>query len=200
MQTDFNDNVPTKDFPLASFDKRIAAYLLDLYIVFSSLYIFWFIIFYLDKFIFFISDKIGMYFSIIDILDKIGLGIPFLLPILWIVGYYIYFLMRTGRTPAKKLFGIAVIRCDGSLLTFWFALGRSIFYLISPIVFIGFILAIFDKRRQTIHDKIADSIVIEIGPTGKNIKYLSYIMIVLSVVCWYYFEFLLKIGRFLLPK
>jgi uncharacterized RDD family membrane protein YckC len=76
-----------------------------------------------------------------------------------------------GQTIAKKLIGIKVVRSDGSRATvariFW--LRNVVNGLISGIPFIGYLYAlidvlfIFTERRQCLHDKIADTIVVDAG-------------------------------------
>ncbi len=76
---------------------------------------------------------------------------------------------RNGQTMAKKLFGIKVVRKDGSRATlsriFW--LRNVVNGLPSLIPFVGnlyvFIdsLFIFTESNQCIHDKIADTIVVK---------------------------------------
>lgn len=73
-----------------------------------------------------------------------------------------------GQTIAKKLIGIKVVRSDGSPATvariFW--LRNVVNTLISIIPLVGSIyglvdaLFIFTERRQCLHDKIADTIVV----------------------------------------
>ncbi len=73
-----------------------------------------------------------------------------------------------GQTIAKKLIGIKVVRSDGSRATvgriFW--LRNVVNTLISMIPLIGGIYAIVDslfiftERKQCLHDKIADTIVV----------------------------------------
>ena len=73
-----------------------------------------------------------------------------------------------GQTIAKKLVGIKVVRSDGSRATvgriFW--LRNVVNTLITMIPFVGWIYAladslfIFTERKQCLHDKIADTIVV----------------------------------------
>jgi uncharacterized RDD family membrane protein YckC len=76
-----------------------------------------------------------------------------------------------GQTIAKKLIGIKVVRSDGSRATvariFW--LRNVVNGLISAIPIIGYFYAladalfIFSERRQCLHDRIADTIVVDAG-------------------------------------
>ena len=74
-----------------------------------------------------------------------------------------------GLTVAKKLVGIKVVRSDGSRAPvariFW--LRNVVNSLISMIPLLGSLYAlidmlfIFSERRQCLHDKIADTIVVD---------------------------------------
>jgi uncharacterized RDD family membrane protein YckC len=78
-------------------------------------------------------------------------------------GYYIYFIGKNGQTPGKKVFNIKVINSDtglppGYLNAF---LREIIGKMVSAFLFgLGFIWMIWDDKKQTWHDKIANTIVI----------------------------------------
>ena len=78
------------------------------------------------------------------------------------VAYYWYFwTRRDGQTPGKFAVGIRVIRSDGAKLSDVDALMRAIGYHISSMLFgLGFVWALFDKKNQTWHDKIARTYVV----------------------------------------
>lgn len=77
----------------------------------------------------------------------------------------IVYVQRNGQSIAKKLLKIKVVRSDGSRTSlsriFW--LRNVVNALISIIPLYGLIdiLFIFGERRQCLHDKIADTIVIK---------------------------------------
>ena len=75
--------------------------------------------------------------------------------------YLIYLWKNTGQTLGQKIFGIKVVKKDGSELTYTDAVVRYIGYLISG-AFIGFgyLFMIIDKENQGLHDKMANTIVI----------------------------------------
>jgi uncharacterized RDD family membrane protein YckC len=82
--------------------------------------------------------------------------------------YTIHLVIRNGQTIGKKLLGIKVVRSDGSRASlgriFW--LRNVVNALPGVIPFVGNIyvlvdhLFIFGEKRQCLHDKIADTIVI----------------------------------------
>ena len=80
-------------------------------------------------------------------------------------GYFtVVFVNRNGQTIAKKLLDIKVVRSDGSPASlgriFW--LRNVVNGLVSIIPLYGIIdsLFIFSESRQCLHDKIADTIVV----------------------------------------
>jgi len=82
----------------------------------------------------------------------------------WSAFFIIWFTLFTrltgGRTPAKRLLGLRVINLDGKPLTWWDSFSRSAGYSASAAtVFLGFLEAIWHPNRQTIHDKIAGTVV-----------------------------------------
>ena len=85
-----------------------------------------------------------------------------------IAGYYLYYaLMESSSSQAtvgKIALGIKVTDLEGKPITFWRALGRSVAKIISAItLFIGYIMAAFTKRKQALHDKIANTLVVKRG-------------------------------------
>jgi uncharacterized RDD family membrane protein YckC len=77
------------------------------------------------------------------------------------VAYYAYFLSQNGATPGKMVFGLQVIRSDGSRLTPGRAIGRYFAQLLSAmILLIGYIIAAFDAEKRALHDHICDTRVV----------------------------------------
>ena len=97
-----------------------------------------------------------MFFGTGGLLALIGFAI-------WGVITYIL-VARNGQTIAKKLLNIKVVRSDGTKASvariFW--LRNVVNALLGIIPFYGIIdiLFIFGERRQCLHDKIADTIVV----------------------------------------
>ncbi len=82
----------------------------------------------------------------------------------WVGFYYIlnleYF---NGQTVGKKIFGIKVCRLDGKDINMWSSFERFSGYLAGFFTgYIGFIQVFWDKNRQMIQDKIAETVVIDI--------------------------------------
>lgn len=64
-------------------------------------------------------------------------------------------------TIGKHLMGIQVSDLTGRRISFRASLVRNVLKLVSAaIVFIGFFFALFTKRKQTLHDMLADTVVV----------------------------------------
>lgn len=65
-------------------------------------------------------------------------------------------------TIGKKAMGIKVMSADGQRLSFGQASGRHFGKWISCIILlIGFFMMLWDDKRQTLHDKMADALVVK---------------------------------------
>jgi uncharacterized RDD family membrane protein YckC len=69
----------------------------------------------------------------------------------------------SGATWGKQAMGLRVLRSDGVRLSFGRATARYFSKsLITPLLplFIGYLLAAFTRRKQALHDFIADTVVV----------------------------------------
>ena len=91
---------------------------------------------------------------------NIALGFSSVLFIL----YFTLFTGEGGQTLGKMLLGIRVQDLDGSTIGFGRAFLRSMGYFVSVffMTFLGFLWALWDKKNQTWHDKIAGTVVVRI--------------------------------------
>ena len=78
------------------------------------------------------------------------------------LAYYTYFEGSSGQTPGKKVLGIRVIDFGGGgSIGYGRALIRSVGKFVSAIVLLlGFLWMLWDKEKQTWHDKFANSVVV----------------------------------------
>jgi uncharacterized RDD family membrane protein YckC len=79
----------------------------------------------------------------------------------------LYFTLITfflnGQSIGKMIFRIRVVSLYHEKIGFWHCLERSLGYVASTLEFgLGFLQAIWNKNRMTLHDKIAETIVIKI--------------------------------------
>ena len=78
------------------------------------------------------------------------------------LAYYTYFEGSSGQTPGKKALGIRVIDFSGGgPIGYGRALIRYLGRIVSAIVLLlGYFWMIWDKEKQTWHDKFANSVVV----------------------------------------
>ncbi|HEX4047369.1 MAG TPA: RDD family protein [Elusimicrobiota bacterium] len=76
-----------------------------------------------------------------------------------------------GRTLGKMAAGVAIVRDDGSPLTYGRAFARWLGYLVSGLTFcLGFVCAAFTNRKRALHDYIADTRVVRVQEIGGGRK------------------------------
>ena len=74
--------------------------------------------------------------------------------------YFVLFEGLWGGTIGKLITGIRVRRKDGGKINFVNAFVRFVGKIVSTLIFmLGYLLALFDKKRQALHDKVANTIV-----------------------------------------
>jgi uncharacterized RDD family membrane protein YckC len=98
----------------------------------------------------------GFLSTILGFFDELGLGIG------W-SGLYFTFLTAffRGQTPGKRLLGVRVLRLDGHPITYWVAFERFGGYAASLFTGMeGFVRILWDRNRQTLEDKLAETVVI----------------------------------------
>jgi uncharacterized RDD family membrane protein YckC len=71
--------------------------------------------------------------------------------------------LGAGQTPGKRLFRIRVVSTVHERLSFWHCLERALGYGASVLEFgFGFLQFFIDPNRRTVHDRIAETIVIRV--------------------------------------
>lgn len=84
--------------------------------------------------------------------------------ILSVVGPVVYEVAMTIKyraTLGKLALGIRILRADGSPLTWSRVLGRHFAQLLSAtILLIGYLMVAFDPRKQALHDRLCDTVVV----------------------------------------
>jgi uncharacterized RDD family membrane protein YckC len=154
-----------KTVSLASFGKRLLAFLIDLIIVIIvSLVLFFLIvkplgIFDLENYQFGENIVKGA-FDIVMVL-----GVLFLIfPLCLLVGFLYDCLMisfSNQATIGKKLMKLKVVKIDGASLTGFEVFTRTIAKFVTGFIFIFlWLICLFTDQNQTLHDKIAGSLVV----------------------------------------
>jgi uncharacterized RDD family membrane protein YckC len=100
---------------------------------------------------------------------SISLVINRMIPLGWILSlffnvlYFPFFWSSSARaTPGKYIMDLAVVTNDGSQLDLKTALIRYFCQFISSaLLFFGYIIALFTEKKQTLHDLLAGTVVIE---------------------------------------
>jgi uncharacterized RDD family membrane protein YckC len=81
------------------------------------------------------------------------------LPLLWL-GLNAAMWTMLGRTPGKALFGLRVVRADGTPVGLGRSVVRALGYLISAILLLGFLWVLVDPDRRAWHDRLAGTAVV----------------------------------------
>jgi uncharacterized RDD family membrane protein YckC len=152
MNTDINDRSESKKVTVVGFGPRLLAAIIDGAMVG-----------FLGFMLAFAIGFVAIFMNII--LPSQFNGMHELLTILCVlifsIFYYTGFWTNEGQTMGMSILGLKVIRTDGTQLSMGRALLRFIGYIINTLVFsIGFLWAAFDQKRQGLHDKLADTLVV----------------------------------------
>lgn len=142
-----------KNQNLASIGARLLGGLIDLIIVLS--------VAFFAMFIFFRIFPIEGYYTYAQV-EAMNRGRGALIGLL-VDALYTVILQSSLRqaTLGQRIVGVKLQRADGSRVTFGIALGRWAMSCISSILLkIGFLIAFFTKNKQTLHDLVAGTIVI----------------------------------------
>ena len=96
--------------------------------------------------------------EIVKLLRKAGLGFG------WLGLYFTGFVaLMNGQTPGKWAMRIRIVRLDGRPMGWWSALERFGGYAASVVTALsGFFQILWDKNRQAMHDKIAETVVVRV--------------------------------------
>jgi uncharacterized RDD family membrane protein YckC len=75
--------------------------------------------------------------------------------------YFTLFVGSRGQTPGKILFGLRVVPVNGKQMTYGRACLRSLFWVVSLLLFsIGFLMIAVTRQKQGLHDMLAGTYVI----------------------------------------
>jgi len=130
------------------------------------------------------------------------LGIPrlpaFLLGYLFPIAYFSWLpSANSGQTVGKMAAGIAIVRMDGSPLTFLRCLGRWTGSAISyAVVYIGFVMAAFTDQKRALHDYMADTRVVYV----QQIETWRKALVILLGICLPLFVFLAIAAAIAIPR
>ena len=82
--------------------------------------------------------------------------------VLWTAGYFVFFWSTTGQTPGDR---VMEIRVQGAVDERPLHLGRAILRVLGALLsvlllFLGYLLILFDDRRRALHDRLVGSVVV----------------------------------------
>lgn len=85
------------------------------------------------------------------------------------VVYWLYFALQESGAPqatlGKRAMNIQVCNMSYGRITFWQATGRHFAKYISGIILlIGYLMMLWDDQKQTLHDKMARTLVVAANP------------------------------------
>lgn len=73
-----------------------------------------------------------------------------------------FFVAKYAATPGKMICGLEVLKADGSRLSFWQAILRSLAKILSSLILlIGYIMAAFDDEKRGLHDRLCNTRVVK---------------------------------------
>jgi uncharacterized RDD family membrane protein YckC len=102
----------------------------------------------------------------LDIPEYLKIVFKLLIPVLYI-GLITWF--TNGYTIGKRLLRIRIVATNHEHLTLWHSIERSLGYYASSLEFgFGFLQYFIDYNRRTVHDRIAETIVIKVRKNGKK--------------------------------
>jgi uncharacterized RDD family membrane protein YckC len=107
----------------------------------------------------------GLVVTVVEVILKLVLGgVGVGLSFIFSFGYYTYFHGRTGQTPGDAALGIRVVDVDtGEVIGYGRAFGRALVSIASALVLLlGYLWMIWDKHKQTWHDKAVSSLPVRV--------------------------------------
>jgi uncharacterized RDD family membrane protein YckC len=158
---------------LASFYRRFLALIIDLVVLALFLYIVGTTLNYLGLIKFGLSIGISNADTLIQTENLQYHASEFfktilrlLIPVLYL-GLITYF--TNGYTIGKRILKIRIVATNHEHLSLWHSIERSLGYYASSLEFgFGFLQYFFDYNRRTVHDRIAETIVIKIKKEEKQ--------------------------------
>jgi len=144
------------NYQISTIRKRTTAYFLDDMIVSLLL----FVIFYNQLVIIYQQIQNSMDFTpLVAYLQENTLVF-----ILLRIVYQTFFIWQNGMTPGKMIMKIRIIEMDsGQIPSFSVAFLRASIRIVSESIFyIGYIMAFFNPMVQTLHDKLAKTVVVDV--------------------------------------
>ena len=133
-------------YPLASFRQRLVGFIIDELLVMSLLFVIWIILAVVFRYE---SPIVASQMAVASSLLRIGYGCIF---------------NPRGWSPGKRYAGIRIVREDGLPPGLTYGLSRTAGAFVSRNIFLlGYLWAKWDRKSQTLHDKLARTYVVSIS-------------------------------------
>lgn len=140
-----------EELELAPLDKRFLAWLIDTIIVFAVQYLINSILLQFNSLLWLVDDSTGL-----TLMGGQNMSL--------IISWFYYAFQESSPAQAtfgKRAMGIRVVTIHGGRLSFLNATGRYFAKILGAILLlIGFIMIFFNKKRQGLHDKLANTYVV----------------------------------------
>ncbi|MCP4230056.1 MAG: RDD family protein [bacterium] len=152
--------------PLASFWRRGLALTLDCAIVYVTIFALMILVGWIlqgpnPRMLFVLVLYFKQVWSLQLIIDIIAALLYF--------GLFMY--IWNGYTPGKRLMRVRVVSLKSKNITFWQSIDRAFLYMVSVLsLFFGFLRYFSNPARQTKHDKVVDTIVVDMREYSKRNK------------------------------
>ena len=93
----------------------------------------------------------------------IGFGLAVLVVLFGTWFYQIWCLPKYGGTPGKRILNIKVVTAEGGPISWGRSFGRFFAEMLNGLIplWIGYIIALFDEQRRTVHDHLAGTRVVK---------------------------------------
>jgi uncharacterized RDD family membrane protein YckC len=102
----------------------------------------------------------------IDVPEYLKIIFKLLIPVVY---FGLITCFTNGYTIGKRIFKIRIVSTAHKHLTLWHSIERSLGYYASALEFgFGFLQYFIDYNRRTVHDRIAETIVINVRNGGKK--------------------------------
>lgn len=111
-----------------------------------------------------------------------GWCVSFTVAIACYIAYYVWPESSAWQaTIGKKLFGLKVTDANGQRISFWRSLGRNFGMILSWLLLcIGCLMCLWTEKRQCLHDKLADCLVVDTTPDENKVA--AAVVIVLYIL------------------
>ena len=145
----------------AGFGIRLLAWLIDFLVLLFLSFIIGLISGFFIAFLLIYVSIVSADSSIVRFLsDFIGVFIGFSVTLLY---FTLFWSSKFQGTPGKIVLGLKIVDVNGNKISYFTALIRYISTIISSLFLgIGYLLIIFDGKKQALHDKLASTYVIKV--------------------------------------